>query len=349
VNENRVLLRVENLVKYFPIRGGIFSQKVTEVKAVDGVSFAIREGETLGLVGESGCGKSTLGRTILRIFEPTSGELFFRGVPITRMPRRKMREMRREMQIIFQDPYASLNPRKTVENIIGEAFDIHKIARGNERRRQIGELLCQVGLREEAMTRYPHEFSGGQRQRIGIARALAVKPRLIVADEPVSALDVSIQAQILNLMMKLQTEFSLTYLFIAHDLRLVKHISDRIAVMYLGKLVELGGSRTVYFHHHHPYTRALLSAVPLPDPKVRQSKERILLQGDVPSPIDRPPGCVFRPRCAHATEICRTKEPEPRRTDSEDADHVTACHHAEEIDRAKRRKNASHEKDENHS
>ena len=329
--EDGALLRVEDLLKYFPIRSGVFSQKVTEVKAVDGVSFSIREGETLGLVGESGCGKSTLGRTILRIFEPTAGEIFFRGRSITRIPRDEMRKIRREMQIIFQDPYGSLNPRKTVENIIGEAIDIHKIAKGKERRRQIAALLCQVGLREAAMTRYPHEFSGGQRQRIGIARALAVRPRLVVADEPVSALDVSIQAQILNLMMKLQAEFNLTYLFIAHDLRLVKHISDRIAVMYLGKLVELAGSRTVYFSHRHPYTRALLSAVPLPDPKVRQSKERILLQGDVPSPIDRPPGCVFRPRCAHATEICRSKEPELRRTDPKDAEHLTACHHVEKI------------------
>jgi len=298
------------------------------------MNFAIREGETLGLVGESGCGKSTLGRTILRISEPTSGEIYFKGHRITRIPRREMRELRREMQIIFQDPYASLNPRKTVENIIGEAIDIHKIAKGNQRRQLIAELLLQVGLREEAMTRYPHEFSGGQRQRIGIARALAVKPRLVIADEPVSALDVSIQAQILNLMMKLQTEFNLTYLFIAHDLRLVKHISDRIAVMYLGKLVELSGSKTVYFSHHHPYTHALLSAVPVPNPKVRQSKERIILKGDVPSPINRPPGCVFRPRCSYATEICKTNEPKLRRTDADDPEHFTACHHAEETSRS---------------
>ena len=334
MTENRELLRVEELVKYFPIRGGIFSQEVAQVKAVDGVNFSIREGETLGLVGESGCGKSTLGRTILRISEPTSGEIYFKGHAITRIPRREMREIRREMQIIFQDPYASLNPRKTVENIIGEAFDIHKIAKGNQRHQQIAELLLQVGLREEAMYRYPHEFSGGQRQRIGIARALAVKPRLVVADEPVSALDVSIQAQILNLMMELQTKFNLTYLFIAHDLRLVKHISDRIAVMYLGKLVELAGSKTVYFSHHHPYTHALLSAVPVPNPKVRQNKERIILEGDVPSPINRPPGCVFRPRCSYATEICKTEEPNLRTTDADDPDHLTACHHAEETSRS---------------
>jgi len=334
MTENRELLRVEELIKYFPIRGGIFSQEVAQVKAVDGVNFAIREGETLGLVGESGCGKSTLGRTILRISEPTSGEIYFKGHTITRIPRREMREIRREMQIIFQDPYASLNPRKTVENIIGEAIDIHKIAKGNQRRQQIAGLLLQVGLREEAMTRYPHEFSGGQRQRIGIARALAVKPRLVVADEPVSALDVSIQAQILNLMMELQTEFNLTYLFIAHDLRLVKHISDRIAVMYLGKLVEPAESKTVYFSHHHPYTHALLSAVPVPNPKVRQSKERIILEGDVPSPINRPPGCVFRPRCSYATEICMTEEPILRTTDADDPEHLTACHHAEETSKS---------------
>jgi oligopeptide/dipeptide ABC transporter ATP-binding protein len=334
MTENRELLRVEELVKYFPIRGGIFSQEVAQVKAVDGVNFLIREGETLGLVGESGCGKSTLGRTILRIAEPTSGEIYFKGQTITRIPHREMRLIRREMQIIFQDPYASLNPRKTIENIIGEAIDIHKIAKGNQRRQQIAELLFQVGLREEAITRYPHEFSGGQRQRIGIARALAVKPRLVVADEPVSALDVSIQAQILNLMMELQTKFSLTYLFIAHDLRLVKHISDRIAVMYLGKLVELAESKTVYFSHHHPYTHALLSAVPVPNPKVRRNKERIILEGDVPSPINRPPGCVFRPRCSYATEICKTEEPNLRAADVDDPEHLTACHHAEETSRS---------------
>ena len=333
---NKELLRVEELVKYFPLRGGFFSREVAQVKAVDGVNFSIREGETLGLVGESGCGKSTLGRTILRISEPTSGEIFFKGDSITRIPRGEMRPIRREMQIIFQDPYASLNPRKTVENIIGEAIDIHRIAKGSQRRQQIAELLLQVGLREEAMSRYPHEFSGGQRQRIGIARALAVKPRLVVADEPVSALDVSIQAQILNLMMELQTKFNLTYLFIAHDLRLVKHISDRIAVMYLGKLVELGESKTVYFSHHHPYTHALLSAVPVPNPKVRQNKERIILEGDVPSPINRPPGCVFQPRCSYATEICMTEEPGLRNTDPDDPEHLTACHHAEEMSKSYR-------------
>jgi len=324
------LLKVERLVKYFPIRGGIFSRERAYVKAVDGVDLSVREGETVGLVGESGCGKSTLGRTILKILEPTSGEIHFRGRPITRLPRRKMREIRREMQIIFQDPWASLNPRKTVENIVGDALTIHHLARGEKRRERVAELLLQVGLREEAMGRYPHEFSGGQRQRIGIARALAVEPKLIVADEPVSSLDVSIQAQILNLMMELQLKFNLTYLFIAHDLRLVKRVSDRIAVMYLGKIVELADSRTIYFSHHHPYTHALLSAVPLPNPRGRQGRERIILEGDVPTPINRPPGCVFRPRCRYATDLCRQDEPPLRPTDSSDPMHLTACHHAEE-------------------
>jgi len=324
------LLKVERLVKYFPIRGGIFSRERAYVKAVDGVDLSVREGETVGLVGESGCGKSTLGRTILKILEPTSGEIHFRGRPITRLPRRKMREIRREMQIIFQDPWASLNPRKTVENIVGDALTIHHLARGEKRRERVAELLLQVGLREEAMGRYPHEFSGGQRQRIGIARALAVEPKLIVADEPVSSLDVSIQAQILNLMMELQLKFNLTYLFIAHDLRLVKRVSDRIAVMYLGKIVELADSRTIYFSHHHPYTHALLSAVPLPNPRGRQGRERIILEGDVPTPINRPPGCVFRPRCRYATDLCRQDEPPLRPTDPSDPVHLTACHHAEE-------------------
>ena len=324
------LLKVERLVKYFPIRGGLFSRDRAYVKAVDGVDLSVREGETVGLVGESGCGKSTLGRTILKILEPTSGEIYFRGRPITRLPRSKMREIRREMQIIFQDPWASLNPRKTVENIVGDALTIHHLAKGEKRRERVAELLLQVGLREDAMGRYPHEFSGGQRQRIGIARALAVQPKLIVADEPVSSLDVSIQAQILNLMMELQLKFNLTYLFIAHDLRLVKKISDRIAVMYLGKIVELADSRTIYFSHHHPYTHALLSAVPLPNPKGRQNRERILLEGDVPTPINRPPGCVFRPRCRYATELCRQHEPLLRPTDPNDSVHLTACHHAEE-------------------
>ena len=326
---DEVLLKVEKLVKYFPIRGGIFSRERAYVKAVDGVDLSVREGETVGLVGESGCGKSTLGRTILKILEPTSGEIHFRGQPIARLPRRKMREIRREMQIIFQDPGASLNPRKTVENIVGDALTIHHLAKGGKRRERVAELLLQVGLREEAMGRYPHEFSGGQRQRIGIARALAVEPKLIVADEPVSSLDVSIQAQIMNLMMELQLKFDLTYLFIAHDLRLVKRVSDRIAVMYLGKIVELADSRTIYFSHHHPYTHALLSAVPLPNPRGRQGRERIILEGDVPTPINRPPGCVFLPRCRYATGLCRQDEPLLRSTDPSDPMHLTACHHAE--------------------
>jgi oligopeptide transport system ATP-binding protein len=325
------LLKVENLVKYFPVRGGLFSREKTYVKAVDGVDLSVREGETVGLVGESGCGKSTLGRTILKILEPTSGEIYFRGRSITRLPRGKMREVRREMQIIFQDPWASLNPRKTVEKIVGDALSIHRLATGEKRRERVAELLLQVGLREEAMGRYPHEFSGGQRQRIGIARALAVQPKLIVADEPVSSLDVSIQAQILNLLMELQLKFNLTYLFIAHDLRLVKHVSDRIAVMYLGKIVEIADSRTIYFSHLHPYTRALLSAVPLPNPRGREMKQRVLLEGDVPTPINRPPGCVFRPRCRYATGLCGEQEPLLRPTDPEDPGHLTACHYAEEM------------------
>jgi oligopeptide transport system ATP-binding protein len=329
MNGGGELLRVERLVKYFPISGGIFSRERAYVKAVDGVDLSVREGETVGLVGESGCGKSTLGRTILKILEPTSGEIYFRGQPLARMPRREMRKVRRDMQIIFQDPGASLNPRKTVENIVGDALTIHHLARGGKRRERIAELLLHVGLREEVMDRYPHEFSGGQRQRIGIARALAVEPKLIVADEPVSSLDVSIQAQILNLMMELQLKFNLTYLFIAHDLRLVRRVSDRIAVMYLGKIVELADSRTIYFSHHHPYTHALLSAVPLPNPRGRQGRERIILEGDVPTPINRPPGCVFLPRCRHATELCGQIEPLLRPTDPGDPVHVTACHHAE--------------------
>jgi oligopeptide/dipeptide ABC transporter ATP-binding protein len=328
--ENGELLRVERLVKYFPVRGGIFSREVAQVKAVDGVDLSIKEGETLGLVGESGCGKSTLGRTILRLLEPTSGEIYFEGQPITRLPHSEMREIRRKMQIIFQDPYSSLNRRMTVGDIVGEAFSIHKIAKGKKRREMVTELLLQVGLREEVLNHYPHEFSGGQRQRIGIARALAVKPKLIVADEPISALDVSIQAQILNLMVELQTKFNLTYLFIAHDLRLVEHISDRIAVMYLGKVVELADSKTLYFAHHHPYAHALLSAVPLPNPKAKLGKERVILEGDVPSPINRPPGCVFRPRCRYATDLCMEEEPMLRQTDPDDPEHLTACHHAEE-------------------
>jgi oligopeptide transport system ATP-binding protein len=297
------LLRVRHLKKYFPIRGGLFSREVARVHAVDDVSFDIRPGETLGLVGESGCGKSTTGRTILRLVEPTAGEVWFQERNVTALDKRALRQIRKEMQIIFQDPYASLNPRMTVRSIIGEALVIHKLARGRrEREERVVQLLETVGLSAEHLRRYPHEFSGGQRQRIGIARALAVSPKLIVADEPVSALDVSIQAQIINLLEELQQKFGLTYLFIAHDLSVVEHISTRVAVMYLGKLVEVAPAKELYTNPRHPYTEALLSAVPIPDPAMR--RRRILLEGDVPSPIRPPSGCRFHTRCPIRVPSC---------------------------------------------
>ena len=328
------LLRVTKLVKHFSIRSGILGRKVGLVKAVDEVDLSIRQGETLGLVGESGCGKSTLGRAILRLIEPTSGEIYFKGRRITKLASKEMRLLRREMQIIFQDPYASLNPRMTVEDFVGEPLAIFNLAKGARRRQLVAELLHQVGLQEDGMSRYPHEFSGGQRQRIGIARVLAVKPTFIVADEPISALDVSIQAQILNLLLELQKKFNLTYLFIAHDLRIIEHSSDRIAVMYLGKIVELAESKTLYYRHHHPYAHALLSAVPLPNPKVRRRKQRVILVGEIPSPLDVPPGCVFHPRCPYRTNICQKEIPQLRPTDPNDPGHLTACHHAEEVNQA---------------
>ncbi len=302
------LLEVRNLVKYFPItKGFIFQRQVGAVKAVDDVSFNIRPGETLGLVGESGCGKTTTGRVILRLMEPTSGEAYFEGRNIFTLSKEDLRRMRRDMQIIFQDPYSSLNPRMTVGDIVGEPLEIHNLARGKDKVRRVQELLEVVGLSPYHANRYPHEFSGGQRQRIGIARALAVNPKLIICDEPVSALDVSIQAQVLNLLQELQKEFGLTYLFIAHDLSVVKHISDRIAVMYLGRIVEVGTADQLFENPQHPYTEALLSAVPIPDPAMR--RERIILPGDVPSPVNPPKGCRFHTRCLYAQASCRVDDP----------------------------------------
>ncbi|HLE78719.1 MAG TPA: dipeptide ABC transporter ATP-binding protein [bacterium] len=303
------ILEVKDLYKHFPItKGFIMQRQVGAVKAVDGVSFSIRRGETLGLVGESGCGKTTTGRVILRLMEPTSGDAYFEGRNIFTLGKEDLRRMRRDMQIIFQDPYSSLNPRMTVGDIVGEPLEIHNLARGKEKLRRVQELLEVVGLSPYHTNRYPHEFSGGQRQRIGIARALAVNPKLIICDEPVSALDVSIQAQVLNLLEELQKEFGLTYLFIAHDLSVVKHISDRIAVMYLGRIVELSDTLELFENPQHPYTEALLSAVPIPDPGMR--RERIILPGDVPSPVNPPKGCRFHTRCLYAQESCRVNDPE---------------------------------------
>ncbi|MFW5986140.1 MAG: ABC transporter ATP-binding protein [Halanaerobiales bacterium] len=316
------LLEINNLKKYFPVKEGVFRRTVGYVKAVDEVSFFIKEGETLGLVGESGCGKSTTGRTILRLIEATSGEIWFEDKDILSLDKNEMRSMRKEMQIIFQDPYASLNPRMTVADIVGEPLDIHNLVKNKkERNKKVEEILKSVGLGSEHMKRYPHEFSGGQRQRIGVARALAVDPKLIIADEPVSALDVSIQAQVINLMQDLQKDFGLTYLFIAHDLSVVKHISDRIAVMYLGKLVEMADKKELFKNPLHPYSTSLLSAVPVADPS--RKKDRIILKGDVPSPVDPPSGCRFHPRCPEAMDICSQKEPEFKDYGDE---HYAACH-----------------------
>lgn len=323
--ENRdVLLEVNNLQMYFPVTSGIIMQrKVAEIKAVDGVSFHIRKGETLGLVGESGCGKTTTGRCILRLYEPTGGEVKFDGQSLQDMNSSEMRAMRRKMQIIFQDPYGSLNPRMTCGDIVGEPLTVHKLTSSKTQyREKVSQLLTEVGLNPYMADRYPHEFSGGQRQRIGIARALAVDPEFIVCDEPVSALDVSIQAQVINLLEELQEVRGITYLFIAHDLSVVKHISDRVAVMYLGHIVEVADRNTLYDKPLHPYTQALLSAVPIPDPVLEQTRERTVLQGDVPSPLNPPTGCVFHTRCPVAVDQCKVEIPELREVEP---DHWVAC------------------------
>ncbi|HCJ57962.1 ABC transporter ATP-binding protein [Lutispora sp.] len=315
--ENKKLIEVKDLKKYFTVGNNAV------LKAVDGLNFFIREGETLGLVGESGCGKSTAGRTIIRLYEATGGEVIFDGMNVHKLDRKQAKDFTKKAQMIFQDPYASLNPRMTVGDIIGEGIDIHNIYSGKERTERIYDLLHTVGLNREHANRFPHEFSGGQRQRIGVARALAIEPQFIVCDEPISALDVSIQAQVVNLLINLQRDYKLTYLFIAHDLSMVKHISDRVGVMYLGTLVELASSAELYKKPMHPYTQALLSAIPIADPEVERSRKRILLEGDVPSPINPPPGCRFKSRCRYATDICSQEMPEFRELEK---DHFVACH-----------------------
>lgn len=326
-----VLVQVTNLKKHFPIRRGVIRRQVGAVQAVDGVTFDIYKGETLGLVGESGCGKSTTGRAILQLLKPTEGEVRYEDRELTVLTKNELRKARRNMQMIFQDPYASLNPRMTVGRIIGEPLEIHNIGNAKSQKERIQELLKVVGLNPYFVNRYPHEFSGGQRQRIGIARALATNPSFIVADEPISALDVSIQAQVVNLLDDLKEELGLTYLFIAHDLSMVRYISDRVAVMYLGRIVELSDRDELYEHPLHPYTQALLSAIPIPDPDKEAKRQRIILKGDVPNPANPPPACRFHTRCSYATDICKEEDPVFRNMGTAESPHMVACHHAEQF------------------
>ena len=319
------ILEVRDLKQHFPIRRGVFQRVVGHVRAVDGVTFSVKRGETLGLVGESGCGKTTTGRSILQVYKPTAGEVVFDGQDLTKMPSRDLRKLRHKMQMIFQDPYSSLDPRLTVEEIVGEGMRANGVRNREVIRKRVKELMARVNLSPDYIDRYAHEFSGGQRQRIGVARALAVEPELIICDEPISALDVSVQAQVVNLLMDLQEDFNLTYIFIAHDLSMVKHISDRVAVMYLGNLVELADKRVLFDNPLHPYTQVLMSAVPVPDPVVEKERQRIVLEGDVPSPINPPSGCYFHPRCPMAKAICAQKKPQWREVEE---DHWVACHFA---------------------
>jgi oligopeptide transport system ATP-binding protein len=326
--KNEILLEVKDLKMHFPIYRGVIRRQVGAVHAVDGVSFDVRKGETLGLVGESGCGKSTTGRTILQLYKPTAGEVIFDDVDLVALKGEPLRQMRRKMQMIFQDPYASLNPRMTVGEIIGEPLEVHNVSKGKQTEERVKELLSLVKLNPSYAYRYPHEFSGGQRQRIGLARALALNPSFIVCDEPISALDVSIQAQVVNLLEDLQEEFNLTYLFIAHDLSMVRHISDRVAVMYLGVIMELSDREDIYKNPLHPYTQALLSAIPIPDPVADRKRQRVILKGDVPSPVDPPSGCRFRTRCPIAEDVCAEERPEFRELKP---GHFVACHFAEDF------------------